>query len=520
MIVIVNSESEIIKESNNIFLLIDHWNDYFYYTLFHLFIVDNQRNIVGIGAIKIGFEGQTEGQKTHRELIKLKEIDRLPKSFFSLGYENFYKNIFKHTNTEQLSSILDSLNDIVYKPQIISDIQNEEVFKISFLRGVSLNRIKNTYPKLLNGDSPLTDFNFFFKRQVSELSSIELEFEIKAESTPSTNIHALIGRNGVGKTTILNNIIDSIANESYKSQLFYNDELEGVLSIDKGFFSTLLSVSFSAFDPFEPPKENSNPALGTCYYYIGLRDTSDINKLKSRSELNEEFCKSFMELRLDKYKLQKWKESVRTLESDNNFSSMDLLDLSQQDKKNLSEKEENNIKKIAINKINHMSSGHAIVLLTITRLVEKVEEKSLVLIDEPESHLHPPLLSAFIRALSNLLTSRNGVAIIATHSPVVLQETPKSCVWKINRSGNITLATRPQLETFGENVGVLTRDVFGLEVNKSGFYNLLREAVDDNKNIDEILKEYNNQIGFEGRVALANLVNARDLRDKILNEKT
>jgi predicted ATP-dependent endonuclease of OLD family len=72
-----------------------------------------------------------------------------------------------------------------------------------------------------------------------------------------------------------------------------------------------------------------------------------------------------------------------------------------------------------------MSSGHAIVLLTITRLVATVEEKTLVLLDEPESHLHPPLLSAFIRALSDLLYDRNGVAIIATHSPVVLQESSK-----------------------------------------------------------------------------------------------
>lgn len=59
--------------------------------------------------------------------------------------------------------------------------------------------------------------------------------------------------------------------------------------------------------------------------------------------------------------------------------------------------------------------------------------KTLVLIDEPESHLHPPLLSAFIRALSDLLLDRNGLSIIATHSPVVLQEVPKRCVWKINR---------------------------------------------------------------------------------------
>ena len=51
-------------------------------------------------------------------------------------------------------------------------------------------------------------------------------------------------------------------------------------------------------------------------------------------------------------------------------------------------------------------TGHKIVLLTITRLVELVVEQSLVLIDEPESHLHPPLLSAFIQSRNTLPRSK------------------------------------------------------------------------------------------------------------------
>ena len=100
-------------------------------------------------------------------------------------------------------------------------------------------------------------------------------------------------------------------------------------------------------------------------------------------------------------------------------------------------------------------------LLAITRLVESVDERTLVLVDEPESHLHPPLLSAFIRALSELLVRRNGIAVVATHSPVVLQEVPRSCVWVLRRSGSSLRAERPCRETFGENVGILTSDVFG-----------------------------------------------------------
>jgi len=156
-----------------------------------------------------------------------------------------------------------------------------------------------------------------------------------------------------------------------------------------------------------------------------------------------------------------------------------------------------------------MSSGHAIVLLTITKLVARLEEKTLVLFDEPESHLHPPLLSALVRSLSELLYDRNAVAIIATHSPVVLQEIPKSCVWKINRVGLASSSSRPESETFGENVGLLTRDVFGLEVAKSGFNALLAKEAEQALTYEQALDAFKQQVGFEGRAILKALMRGR-----------
>ncbi|MCZ5439143.1 AAA family ATPase [Escherichia coli] len=94
----------------------------------------------------------------------------------------------------------------------------------------------------------------------------------------------------------------------------------------------------------------------------------------------------------------------------------------------LNKQDENEFKDIAGRVFKNLSSGHKIVLLTITRLVESMEERSLVFLDEPEAHLHPPLLSAFIRSLSDLLINRNAVSIIATHSPVVLREVPEAAL--------------------------------------------------------------------------------------------
>ena len=98
----------------------------------------------------------------------------------------------------------------------------------------------------------------------------------------------------------------------------------------------------------------------------------------------------------------------------------------------------------------------------MTKLVELVSERTLVLIDEPEAHLHPPLAASFIRALSALLATRNGLAILATHSTVMLQEVPQDCVWLLFRTGATIEVERPQIETFAETLGVLTREVFRL----------------------------------------------------------
>jgi hypothetical protein len=91
----------------------------------------------------------------------------------------------------------------------------------------------------------------------------------------------------------------------------------------------------------------------------------------------------------------------------------------------------------------------------------------------------------------------------------VLQEVPSSCVWKIRRSGIRVVAERPDIETFGENVGILTREVFGLEVTSSGFHKMLHDAVADDPNFDRILERFGGELGGEARAIVRALLGAR-----------
>lgn len=484
---------------NTAYLSIDHWNDYSFVTMFYLELHDQRGELHDLGSVKIGYKGQTIDKPTYSQLGN--NFQQLPEGYFSVGQDVDYYQSISELPEALRNLLLGALKDIAHIPELIEFAQEEEVFRTSLLRGVSLSVIKGQFSRVLAGCPPLTNFEFKFVRPETEkMSGIELKFKVEVESKPSTNIHAIIGRNGVGKTTFLNGMIEAITSKGESEAKFYDIEDWRDNPINADYFSSLVSVSFSAFDPFEPPKDQPNPSLGACYFYIGLKKEDDA--LKCLNDIHQDFLQALKSCFSQLSKRKRWLKAINTLESDENFASMGLKAFAQLPNEELLVKAERTIKR--------MSSGHAVVLLTITRLVATVEEKTLVLIDEPESHLHPPLLSAFIRALSELLHDRNGVSIIATHSPVVLQEVPKSSAWKINRVGLITEARRPDIETFGENVGVLTREVFGLEVVKSGFHDLLVKSVESGRTYQQIVSDYRDQLGLEARALLKALVTYRD----------
>ena len=94
---------------------------------------------------------------------------------------------------------------------------------------------------------------------------------------------------------------------------------------------------------------------------------------------------------------------------------------------------------------------------------------------------------------------------------MVLQEVPKSCVWRLSRFGLEAKAERFDIETFGETIGTLTKEIFGLEVNKSGFYAMLDNSVkkEDGVSYDDIMKDYGDQLGSEARLLVRALLNNR-----------
>lgn len=476
---------------STIFLTWDNWNDYSFYTLFGILYVDDKSKVHDIGAIKIGYFGQGEGD---RVFTIGDEIESLDEKYFSLGQSDLYYTKLNNFGSKTRNEILSFLNDIAKNENIYEEAVKEKVTKISLFRTISPATVKTQFRRIANGGVRLTDYHFrFIAPKIRKGSSnYDLTFKIEPESHPQTNIHILIGRNGVGKTYLLSRMINSLLIEDEKTNGLFEFYEE-----DENEFANLISVSFSAFDDIMPHAEIKDKTKGIQYSYIGLKQFDSAKEglisTKSTTKLKNEFYRSLEYCRSSRK--SRWISGIEMLESDPNFKDANikvLIDIEDDDE----------FKKQTFDIFNRLSSGHRIVLLTITKLIERLQEKSLVIIDEPEAHLHPPLLSAFIRALSELLTQTNGVAIIATHSPVILQEVPKSCAWKLRRIGAEAISERLNIETFGENVGVLTNEVFGLEVTNSGFYELLDKIAKKKKSYEEVLEHFDGQLGMEAKAIL------------------
>ncbi|MFS2324057.1 AAA family ATPase [Brucella sp. H1_1004] len=518
---IVENLTDAPLESRSVaYLVKDYWDDWFSFrTTFGLWIFDDEGERHQVGSVKIGQRGLAAGKANSsgealppntRYPNLPQTFDRVDDRFFSLGQDENYYETLNALSEELRSQVLLGLRDCAFDLDIFEAERMEAVMTQSLLRSVSPVNVRGRLHRLSRGDATLTEFKFSYKfpEIADDIQVPVLRFEVSPESHPPSNVHVLIGRNGVGKTRCMRGIAEALLGREPKGERPVGEIIisPGDLPIDGDenawSFTGLAMISFSAFDDFDlrplPDDRIRSQQVGLIQWRTNEETQQDYSIMKTPMALAQDFRDSFKICRQG-LRAARWRAAVETLEADDLFAEADIGSLL-----NLADHE---WEQTAISLFKRLSSGHAIVLLTMTRLVEVVDERTLVLLDEPEGHLHPPLLSAFIRALSDLLIKRNGVAIVATHSPVVLQEVPRLCAWKLRRAREIAVAERPTVETFGENVSILTREVFGFEVTKSGFHDLLFNAVNKHGlDYEGVLDYFDGQIGDEARAIVRSLI--------------
>lgn len=469
---------------NALVLRTDTWNDFCYQTFFHLSYVNDLKEEQEIGEVKIGFFGQTTEKTT------IQYLNNTPRGIFSVGQDDSYYKKMYELPIPIKNEILSKLGDVVANPELLNKVEKEDVYIKSLVRFVSRSLISNQYKNILKGYATQTPYSFEYRRKPTEKN--HLTFHVRPDSTPPTNIHVLIGRNGAGKTTVLREMAENLKLTGSEKNKFFTSK---GIPIDKDYFSKIILSSFSIFDLNDSAfkDEQNNPRFQFIGSNSGIKNVFE--------SLSDDFVNAIEPcIKLPNIS-ERYIKALSFLKDDDN-----LCEIIEKLENLIEKKQEFDYKK----EFEALSSGHAIALSTITQLVAYVHDKTIVFMDEPESHLHPPLLSALIRAISDLLTKRNGLAIIATHSPVVLQEVPKSCVWYLERTPISYQVGRLNFETYAENLGTLTREVFGLEVRQTGFHKALKLAAEKGKTFDSIMANHENNIGLEGQALLSSFLHTKN----------
>ena len=114
---------------------------------------------------------------------------------------------------EERDDVLKSLNDIAANSELWMRARDLDVTRISLLRGISRTEVEGQFRRLTQGGVKLTKFDFTYtgsKRDVKGDVGLQLSFRVEPESLPPTNVHVVIGRNGVGKTHTMNLMVKAL----------------------------------------------------------------------------------------------------------------------------------------------------------------------------------------------------------------------------------------------------------------------------------------------------------------------
>lgn len=517
------NKNKIIDENTYLIFEENSWDDYGYNTVFEAYYRDKSSGLpIHFGNISIADLSITENMRKlninrYKAIDKLEmEFNQLGSEIVTLGNDEYYENLNKLIEDKKidfnLEDIMIALNDLAYNLKLLDEVKEYEVIKVSFFRRSPIQLVKGKLNRLARGITDSIAYKFYLEYFSGEKSIEKYEFSTNPNDLFPTNIYAIIGNNGSGKTRLLYDIYNSSLKQDQKIKSeFYNEEnqLFVKFTTEEIENSQFLGTNYLSFSPFD----NSNNRIKTKDEYKNEVITG--NDIQNNN-WDMKFKVLLGDMRSDSAKKRKFWILIKNfefifeilLEEKFNTKNMNKEEYLNFREKKIYNNEEQLFEKLKESFIK-LSSGEKITLLGIVFLIVRVEERRLVLIDEPELFLHPPLLSDYIRVISNIMVDKNGLAIIVTHSPIILQEVINKNIYISKKNDQFFKLEKVFIPTFGENISVLTNEVFGLDISKSGFYKFIDEYISKkNVKVNDLKKMYCNELlGSEAKFYLAMKIN-------------
>lgn len=424
------------------FLVTDNWDDFGHKVQFHLNYIDFNGVESKIGTLKILQRSSLDA--AHMQVMERtslpKSFEELSEDFISLGQEErYYKNLRKF-HRDRVDEVLVALRDISWQPALALDFETTTAFRNALMRENIAQRSRRFGRAWALGESIQEQFSFAYSCNIEGADdSIDVSIDLGPSDQLPGRIVGIIGRNAAGKTRFLAKLGEDLAQISRASAESLARREERFPN-GRPLFTRVIAISYSAFDRFRRPPQNSTSS----YVYCGIRNEKGA---LSKTSLLEAYKKNQDRIRQRGIE-GKWTRHMQMILGDDGRALTERLDAeifspSQDD-----------------NTLSLLSSGQSILCHFVTALLAWIQPNTLVLFDEPETHLHPNAVASLFLVLTDILNDFDSYAIVATHSPVVIQEMPAKRVILFQRKGNVTTADQLELESFGESLTELTRHVF------------------------------------------------------------
>ena len=445
------------------------WNDYSLKSRCNLVYRDSGGSLENFGELKVITNrdqnySERDSVDGNFHPILPESFTELDESFCSLGQSREYYNYLKEEFRTKFRSILFALRDAAIFTEIADKFERESFYESSLIRNNKAERIIREMRVELSGRTraDMYRFSYLFSPQFGglDMPPNKIDFDFEDVSEIPNRICAIIGKNGVGKTQFISQIPRNLVEEQ---ESFFDGKVP--------LFSKIVALSYSPFDTFKPSKSGVN----TDYIFCSLRDdTGEIGDDRGRA-----------------IKFGKTRKRIEELERIEDWRAILSEFLPDTYMRDIFEKDDKRKYKIKSDKLNsirrELSSGQRILLETVTNIVAHIRFDSLLLFDEPETHLHPNAIAQLMNTIYELVNRFESFCILTTHSPIIIRELFSRNVFVFDRVEDSLAVRKIGMESFGANLSDITEEVFGTNEIPKHYQEIIRDLKYKGRNADEII---------------------------------
>lgn len=528
----------------------DGWNDFGYGYFARLYIIEGNSELFS-ARVRIMFEGYTRSEAALNNFIKefgdFFDIEEVSNPFVSLlPEEEEYGQIIDVLGFDQGVSALRKLHDAVVlrlegDEQALIDLTYGKEFSVGVLRH------RGAYSALRRGArhftphprSPIEDSAQkieFVTKLLNSKNEIEVSFDFTAKPVFRDRIAVLVGQNGTGKTQFLKSMVDGLINmhhEGYPEVLprfSYPANVHRVL-----VFSAVPTDPFHRrigawkgidYDYFPLNTSRTDGAETLLGALVALRfEGKDIVLVdgKARDRLDILFDV------LTRLGLERLCLPLRNRQENDDLRGVLEIEgrsylpiqLGFNEQRTLAAYQQIDWKgyPAVINEKNErrdLSSGEVAMLRFSAQSIAAIETGSLLLLDEPETHLHPKYISDLMEALYSLLEATKSIAIIATHSAYIVREASREKVRVLKLKDGILSLDTPRMQTFGASIDTISQFAFGDTSERHHFQRVLVDwahSVAPEIGLSGIIEDFGEHLNSESLSFIARSLNQRSQKD-------